>query len=728
MSSRADPPATGAARTASGRLLHFAQTPWAAALLGVLCFLNTLGNDFVYDDIYIIRENPRIRSLTNVREVWLADWWHPKNTQVLPEFHRRDRLYRPLTLFSFVIDYKLFGGVPAGYHAVNIAWHALGCALTWLVAWRLLGDRAVAAVAGLWFAVHPIHCEAVANLVGRAEVMAGVFLLAGLLVLLPRSGRQGIGRGLAAAGLFLLALLCKETAVCYAPVAVLALWLLRRRVAAVRAGWGWLMQHGLLLVLPLAAYLPLRYAALDGHLLRDRLPSAVLNPLVESDLPERLVDAATVLGHYARLLIAPRILASNYGAAVIDPQERPEAMTWLGIVAAAALLGALAGCLSRRDGPWFRLGALAAMLLASYALISNTLLVIGVSVAERLMYWPSVPALLFLSVAIVSGWRRFCQPQQRLAGVAPLLRICGLLLLAALGLRSIVRNTDWSSNLTLFSTDVQTFPQSVHLNNGMAREYLILAAHAANPAQRAAHLSEGLAFIEQALLHMPNDFDSLYVKGHLLADLNRPAEALDVLDQALLFNPYDKQAQALVARLRNPQANARIDALQAALATQPAVFATTVELSRMLLAAARPVDALKHLEPLAAAHPENVEVLELLAEALAVSEQYARSCEVARRALVLQPDNWRMHTLIASLIFGDHPEEALRHAREAQRLQPEDFRTNWNLAEAFAVNDMYAEAIAQFERIRAGLPPGDPHRKQIDLRLELLRRLVRRGL
>jgi tetratricopeptide (TPR) repeat protein len=723
------PAATPVARdSGTARLRRWVQTPWAAALLGVLCFLNTIGNDFVYDDIYIIRDNPRIRSLTNVREIWLADWWHPKNTQILPEFHRRDRLYRPLTLLSFAVDYDLFGVAAGAYHAVNIAWHALACGLLWWFAWRLLGDRTIATLAALWFAVHPIHCEAVANIVGRAEVMAATFLLGGLIVLLPAHGRPGVLRGLGAAGLFFLALLCKETAVCYAPVALLALWLLRRRVGAARGGWRFWPQHGVLLLLPLAAYLPLRHAALSGHLLRDRLPSPVLNPLVDSDFPERFADAATVLGHYVRLLVSPRILASNYGVDVIQPEHRPELMTWVGLVSVIAGLIALAGALRRRDGPWHRLGILAAMLVASYILISNSLLIIGVSVAERLMYWPSAPAAVLLAVAVVTVWRRWCQPGQRLAGIAPLLRICGVLLLASLGLRALVRNVDWTSNQVLFSTDVETFPQSVHLNNGMAREYLVLAVQTRDRGQRQEYLEQGLAFIEQALARMPNDFDSLYVKGHILADMKRPAEALAVLDQALLFNPFDKQAQALLAQLRNPQSEDRIAALETALATQPADYATAVEVSRMLLAAARPVDALKYLEPLAAAHPDDVVVLELLAEALAVSEQFERSSVTARRLLALQPDNWRMHTLVASLIFGEDPEAALHHAREAHRLAPDDFRTNWNLAEGYAVNKQYAEAIALFERMRAGLPADDPHRTQIDVRLKVLRDVVRRGL
>jgi hypothetical protein len=74
--------------------------PWLPATVGALCFLNTLGNDFTYDDIYIVKDNPRVRTLTNFRAIWLSDWWKPHGRQALIPAPNRDRLYRPLTLFA----------------------------------------------------------------------------------------------------------------------------------------------------------------------------------------------------------------------------------------------------------------------------------------------------------------------------------------------------------------------------------------------------------------------------------------------------------------------------------------------------------------------------------------------------------------------------------------------------------------------------------------------------
>jgi hypothetical protein len=161
-------------------------------VLGLACFASSATNQFAYDDQPLIVDNPRIRNLTDFRALWLSDWW--KLAESGPESNpRRDRLYRPLTLFSLALNYAVHGYRPLGYHVANIALHAAVCLLVWQFARRLVQDEAVATVAAVLFAVHPVHAEAVANVVGRAEVLAALFLLLGLLVMLPRRGPAGAG-------------------------------------------------------------------------------------------------------------------------------------------------------------------------------------------------------------------------------------------------------------------------------------------------------------------------------------------------------------------------------------------------------------------------------------------------------------------------------------------------------------------------------------------------------
>src|SRR5215211_4243736 len=70
--------------------------PWIAAAFAVVTFANSLGNDYAYDDVPIVKEGSRIHEAGKWVEIWTTDYWHDlKNTAP-----NRDLLYRPLTLTS----------------------------------------------------------------------------------------------------------------------------------------------------------------------------------------------------------------------------------------------------------------------------------------------------------------------------------------------------------------------------------------------------------------------------------------------------------------------------------------------------------------------------------------------------------------------------------------------------------------------------------------------------
>ncbi|HEV7590647.1 MAG TPA: hypothetical protein VGO40_21235, partial [Longimicrobium sp.] len=139
------------------------------ALLAVLVYANALKNGVAIDDEYIVLRNPAVRGFSHLHDLLLGPYW-PQSTE----------LYRPVTLVSFAVDWALTGGSIAWMHAVNVLLHAAAAALVALLVWRLRGGATAAACAGAVFAVHPVHVEAVANLVGRAELLATVLVLAAL--------------------------------------------------------------------------------------------------------------------------------------------------------------------------------------------------------------------------------------------------------------------------------------------------------------------------------------------------------------------------------------------------------------------------------------------------------------------------------------------------------------------------------------------------------------------
>lgn len=711
--------------------------PWLAAVLGLACFANSLPNGLVYDDQALVVRNPRVRNLTNLRDLWLSDWWRVIDDMPDNADTHRDRLYRPLTLFSFALNYAVHGLTPAGYHAVNVLLHAAVCALVWHFARRLTADDATATLAAVLFAVHPVHVEAVANVVGRAEVLAALFLLIGLLLLRPARGPAGLGRAALAGLAFLAALASKETAVCYPAVAVLTMLALPGEPPRPRR-W-WLMQV-IGLLLPLLVYLPVRYVVLEQRFLRAEPPDLLMNALVVASPWERVLGAFTILGHYTRLLIAPARLCADYGYAVVDARTPLNAMTLLGFVTAAggvvALLGGLCG------GPRWRLVArLMALLLASYVLISNTALLIGVTLAERLMYWPSVPALILIAFGIVEFGRRQCAPGRPLAPRTRLLRALGVLLIVALGLRTAVRNTDWRSNRTLFERDVLSFDRwrgdlarfeqqadalqrSAHLNKCYAVQLVDLAQATTDRTQRAAYLEKAEAYLSLALAISPAYPEALAVRGQIWAEAGEFGRAIADLEAALRLDPEEREARRTLTRVLGRQAglDQRLAELQAAVIEQPEDAELQLELGRLLVQYAKFEQARPHLRQAVAARPTDLAAWRALGQAEAFAGASAAAIEIYQHVLELDPDDWEAHANLVTLLSETDPVAALRHARRAYELNPNDIRSLGNLAEALALNDDRAAAIAIYQRVERGLDPNDPYRPIVRERIEYLRR------
>lgn len=725
-SRRADAPGAAPPASSFAPARRLLRSPWLPAIVGLLCFLPSLGNDFTYDDVDMVRENARIRSLANFREIWLSDWWYaaPSDEGVVDP--NRDRLYRPLTLFSFALNYAVHGLSPPGFHAVNVLLHALASGMVLVFARRLLRDDLAAAVAALLFAVHPVHAEAVANIVGRAEILAAVFLLSGLLLLLPvppgaaTAGPLARPRLAAAAGLFLLALLSKETAICYPALALIAL-----HASGLRRPLTWWLPRAAALLAPLALYFPLRYAALEQQLVRSRELGRLLNPLFLSTPLEHFWGTWTVLGRYARLLLVPDRLNSDYGMGVFDPAALPDAYTLLGLLAAAALALALLGFRSRGDLPR-GLAVCAALWWASYALISNSVLLIGVSVAERLMYWPSAPLLMMVALLTVAGWRRLERSGAALARGAAGPAVGGLLL-AALGVRSAVRSLDWADNATLYAADQRTHPRSVQLCNNLAAVRIYQSAREPDAAAREALLREAERLVQSSLEVYPNYAPSVQLYGEVLALRGDTKRALEYLEAAHQVNPQDPALQRLLAVARGGGAEAReeLARLEAQIASAPDDLELRRSIIELHLRTGRRRLAIPHLEHAERLAPADARIQRLKAQVLLLDRDEPGAIAALRRVLSAEPNDWEAHMNLAALLAERDPRACLEHAREASRLRPDDLRSQVNLAEALVVSGEVAEGLRRMRQIEQSLPAANPMRPMLRARIAEIERRKR---
>ncbi|MDX1493562.1 MAG: hypothetical protein R3253_05870, partial [Longimicrobiales bacterium] len=161
-------------------------------LAAAAVYLNSLPNLFAYDDLHIIQNNTAIHSLETLPGALVEPYW--------PGHYGRELgLWRPVVSGIYGLQWIVTGGDPMVFHAVNVLMHVVASLLVLLVLLQLM-PLAAAFAGGLLFAVHPVHVEAVANVVGFAELISTAAVLGACLVNL-RGGERSSWSAAAAVGL-----------------------------------------------------------------------------------------------------------------------------------------------------------------------------------------------------------------------------------------------------------------------------------------------------------------------------------------------------------------------------------------------------------------------------------------------------------------------------------------------------------------------------------------------
>ena len=401
-----------------------------------------------------------------------------------------------------------------------------------------------ALTASLLFATHPIHSEAVAGIVGRAEILSAVFFLLTLLV----QRRQGwsVRASLLAAA----ATLAKEQGVTVLGVCFV-LELVGRQGGANKRS---LLQ----ILLTLVAILSLRAAALGGHL---PVFSKADNPASHSSsLLTRSLTFLHLPAQNAWLLLCPTKLSFDWSmdalplvTSLIDPRNI-FSLIFYGIMTSLSLpLLTLLPISFQSFKPFLHrarqfpsprptqhglscgpsLALALSLIVLPFLPATNLFFYVGFVLAERLLYLPS----LGFSLLVALGLQKLSQRKPRFAAV-------GFLLVLITGsLRTLVRNKDWSSEETLFSSGVNINPAKSLSNLGTVLHN-----------QGKVELAE--AAFREALLHRGNMADTHYNLGILLQGQGRHVEATKAYTAATRFVPLPLPPNFLFTKISGPPGTA----------------------------------------------------------------------------------------------------------------------------------------------------------------------------
>lgn len=576
-----------------------------AALLvfaaAVLVYANTFTAGYTLDDVPVIRDNPLIQDLSRAGELFRTHYWSAN------DWVADKGLYRPLTLLSFALNHAVHGASPAGYHVVNVLLHALASVLAFRLCADLTGRTGTALAAGLIFAVHPIHTEAVSGLVGRAEVLALLGIMASWLCWTRAMAASSRGRaaawGAACAAGFLGGALAKETGVIAPALILLGEALLPSRRSLVRLRPRAVCVFGLLLAAG-AVYLALRHSAVGSRGIHPGW--AGVEPA------HRVWTAIRVIGEYAGLLFVPVGLLAEYGVHDVPIARSPrEAGVVGGMAVVCAVMVAFFYLRRRQPAAAWGLGLFAISLLP----ISNLFFAIGVMKAERLLYAPS----LGWTLAVVAVLALPAHTWWRTIG-APVVLAAALLLMS---LQTVVRNRDWQNNYTLALATQHVSPNSPVFNTNLAIWYR--ESKAWDEAREAAL---------RALAAEPRNWRTLSLLGEIELDAGRPSEARAFFDRAVVEKPDHPPLLILWARacFESQDWSSAAAALERLAGLQPDEPAVTINLLGVYLRLGRFDDALRAANAAEARFPRHADVLTQVGSVFEALNMRERADEAYRRA------------------------------------------------------------------------------------------------
>jgi tetratricopeptide (TPR) repeat protein len=411
------------------------------ALVGFVVRIPALSGDRVWDDDFLTRGNPFIKSPLFVLEVF--------RQRLFPESYSGH--YRPVQNISYMFDYLLWNGSFYGFHLSSVLFHVLAGVLLYLLLRRLVSGLTDVRPGGVmntsnwtspaisWLAffvalvwvVHPVHSAAVDYVSGRADSLAAMFGAGAWLIYLRScDGRSAMWRavGFATAWFVALLALCSRESACLWPVLFLIHLFVFHKSMPRRQRF-----------VTLATCLVLFgvYAALR------HLPPGLSVPgqLSHWSAVQRLVLMTRALGDYGRLMVFPGNLHMERsvfsGLAVMSQAGREyfvefEYLAIVGLSLAATFL-----FLSLKKGQGQRLRIFGALWFFVAYLPTSNIVELNATVAEHWLYLPSVGFLLFLAGCLID----LSRPRWHTLQIA-----VALAAIAALGVRSTLRSYDWRSN------------------------------------------------------------------------------------------------------------------------------------------------------------------------------------------------------------------------------------------------------------------------------------------
>jgi protein O-mannosyl-transferase len=422
---------------------------WFWVIATFLLYANTLKHDYVIDDLIVVTNNKLTQEgVSAIPEIF-------SHSYLFGYDGREDESYRPITLTTFAIERTLFDADPFFSHLIQVLLYGVTILLLFRLLQLMFGEekwKLTLLIAGLYM-LHPIHTEVVANVKSRDELLCALFLFAALLLFL-KAYRKGNKLMLASSlGVYILALLSKETA---APAIVLfpaILWFFEKTSLKQT------VLHSLPFVLPALVYIGLRSVVLSDVLIADPIDPVANSLVLAETFSESFASKLLVFTKYIQLSIFPVSMSWDYSISAFPIVGFSNFQSILGFVILISMLGLLAYGVLKRSA----FGFASLVFLSTFVATSNFFFLINCVLGERFLFIPVLGILILLVL--------FLEPLLSRFHVKGALVLFGAIAFFY-GSRTIIRNRDWKDNITIYEAGVAVVPNSVKTQFNLGTAYL----------------------------------------------------------------------------------------------------------------------------------------------------------------------------------------------------------------------------------------------------------------
>lgn len=418
-----------------------------------VAYARSLTFGFIYDDTTVIRSNPQIQNWSAVLHAFAQPYWGTDRAI--------SGLYRPLFVSTLGVLWNATNHAPLWFHLFAVLLHVAASVAVFRLAARAAGNSA-AAIGALWFAVQPVHVEAIASVANTSEIIVALLAL-GLGSMAGRAASTNAreplswGWSVVAALVFGAACLVKESGVMIPALALSFAMLWRRppmdwprtRTEFALSRW-WRVIVAMAIML---AMVTLARVAVLGTL----VPATIAAPGLLGLTFAQRAWSMLALGPVAmRVLLIPEALNPHYGPTYITGATGP---SWDAVATIVVLLAAIAIGVSLAIKGDSRFAAGIAWLVLAFVPASNVLSATGQIFAERTLYVSTVGSAFVLAWLVdrVQQWASRFSRRRAIELVAA--SLAALALGLALG-RTWAAVLPWRSHTTLFAQMITADPDS----------------------------------------------------------------------------------------------------------------------------------------------------------------------------------------------------------------------------------------------------------------------------